>query len=138
MELAEKYPELPEKFSEYQKAITSTEIHKTMMAASQISEILSCQYSKEVEQWKSREILGKIVKGTLDYGASMIVWPTVLLSNLTLEWKSIIVLIEVVKRTLYRKVAKLDTKKIVEKLWRVENWPLVEKGIPYMLWKTET
>jgi len=107
------------------------------IAAHRFSEVLKEQYNKEIRGWERKEIAGKVVKRMLDYGASLIVWPPVLLSNIPTDWRLLLIyVIEVLKRKLYARVGALDVKEIVEALYDVKNWPFVEKGIPYLLWRT--
>jgi hypothetical protein len=35
-----------------------------------------------------------------------------------------------------KRVESLNPKDIVERLWRVKNWPMVQKGVPYLIWRT--
>lgn len=139
IKLSGKYPNIGKHLAGYRQKLHSGDLKGASKSAKRFSEILIGQYNAEIEEWKKREKRSNIVKGVLNYGASFVVWPTVLLSNLPIEWKSaVIVAIEMTKRALYRKIGALDTKKIVESLWRVKNWPFAQKGVPYLLWTKES
>lgn len=126
IELAEKYPEIGERLADYHKRASSGDLARASKSAQLLSEVLVEQYNKEYKEWQKRERIGKMMKGMLDYGASLIILPRVLLEGIPKSWElALLFAIEMFKRKVYPKVGTLDPKEIVEKLWRVKDLSLI-------------
>jgi len=137
LKISEKYPELHHHMCDYRRKIAQGDLASASEVPDHINEILTEQYSKELEDWNRKTRFAKFIKESLAWGASLVVIPPLFLADVSIEWKiMLIVAIERFKRSLYRKIGLVSPEGIVEKLWKVDKWPIEQRGVPYILWKT--
>jgi len=141
IELSERNRDLTRRIGEYRQSAVEGDLGRAFVAFQKAGEAIEEQYSRELEEWHRKEKKGRLVKGSLAGGVTVLSAVGSILTavaNNSLEWRlAISAAIALAGERAKRWLGKIDPETVAEAIWDVKNWAWYEKGIPYLLWKTE-
>jgi len=131
--------ELARRMSEYRQRAVEGDLGKAIDMYGKIGEVIQKTYNQEIKQWHATEKVGRIAKGSVAAGVTVLSeLGKILASELPAQWRlTLSAAIEYVKSKAADWLRTLDSKSVVDVMLDTKNWTWYEKGVPYLLWKTE-